>query len=114
MWQRGLGGRRHRKQFEPGVFCPFDSSYVIPAKAGKQAAGGAFRGTAIQCLFKLDIRSTIGRPAMSKSKGGYDENRSATRTHRSTNHGGMGAPWGVRVVGRCLCHRLFSSSFFEI
>ena len=33
------------------------------------------------------------------------------RTQRSTNHGGMGAPWGVRVVGRCLGHRLFSLLF---
>ena len=33
------------------------------------------------------------------------------RTQRSTNHGGMGAPWGGRVVGRCLGHRLFSSFF---
>ena len=39
----------------------------------------------------------------------------AARTQRSTNHSGMGAPWGGRVVGRCLGHCLFSSySFFEI
>jgi len=37
--------------------------------------------------------------------------KAIVRTQRSTNHGGMGAPWGVRVVGRCLGHRLFSSYF---
>jgi len=37
--------------------------------------------------------------------------KAIVRTQRSTNHGGMGAPWGGRVVGRCLGHRLFSSYF---
>ena len=37
--------------------------------------------------------------------------KAIVRTQRSTHHGGMGAPWGGRVVGRCLCHRLFSSLY---
>jgi len=57
-------------------------SCVIPAQAG------------IQCLFKLDTRPTIGRPALSKSKGGYDE----TEARHERNAARTTAGWARRGV----------------
>jgi len=79
------------------------ASAVIPAQAE------------IQCLFKLDTRPTIGRPALSKSRGGYNETEAALERNAARTTAGL-ARRGVVVwvVVACVIVCSVRFLFFEI